>query len=327
MPDTLTAATWDVRLDERDWARHLAEQTAAGLRATPPATPPVWFYDQAGSALFERITTLPEYYLTRAERAILRHHSRQITELAAATSIVELGAGALDKTRILLAAAQRHGTLAQYVPVDCSLPALHSGVRRLQPDFPQLAVHGVVADFTAAFPLPGDGRRLVVFLGSTIGNFDPDARRRFLRSVASQLRPGDTFLLGTDLVKSPARLLAAYNDAAGVTAAFNRNALRVMNQHLGADFDPGAYDHDAVWNARSRHIEMRLVARSDQRVTFAGLGGRQVRLGRGQWLRTEISTKFAAGQVIGELRAAGLVPAGQWSDLRGDFLVTLAAAP
>lgn len=327
-PGALAATTWDVLLDEADWARHLADRTLAGLREQPPTTPPVWFYDARGSELFDQITRLAEYYPTRAERAILTHCADEIAGLCAATSLVELGAGSADKTRILLEALRQRGALASYVPVDCSRPALELAAERLQRETPGLRVHGVVADFTAHLPaLPKSPRRMLAFLGSTIGNLTGPERQEFLAAVAGELRAGDTLLLGTDLVKPEWRLRRAYNDAAGVTAAFNLNALLVMNRHLGADFDPDAFAHQAVWDAEQSRIEMRVVATREQTVRFAGLGGHTTYLLAGEWIRTELSAKFTPPQVVAELDSVGLTTAGQWSDPRGDFLLTLARKP
>lgn len=317
--------TRQVLLSEDLWARHLAAETLAGLRSDPPSTPPVWFYDEVGSELFDRITGLAEYYPTRAERAILNAHAHTIATLSAARSLIELGAGSADKTRVLLEALGQHGSLRHFVPIDCSASALDVAARDVSEQFPDIAVHVVVADFNVHLShLPREPRRLVAFLGSTIGNFTADQRARFLADVAGELGPADSLLLGTDLVKSPERLVAAYDDEAGVTAAFNLNALTVMNRRLGANFDPGSYRHHAVWDARKRRIEMRLVSQSDQRVTFTGLGGHVLELDRGQWLRTEISTKFTRHQVRREVHGVGLRTVGQWTDPAGDFLLTLA---
>jgi L-histidine N-alpha-methyltransferase len=219
-------------------AEALRADARAGLSATPKVLPPKWFYDERGSELFEKITRLDEYYPTRAERSILRGAAGQIAAATRAQTLVELGAGAADKTRLLLDAMAAEGTLASFVPVDVSETALIEAARRIDGEYPGLAVTAVVSDFEEHLGLPEDGgSRLVVFLGGTIGNLLPGQRAAFLASLRSRLRPGDAFLLGTDLVKDPAVLVAAYDDAAGVTAAFNKNILSVLNAALGADFD------------------------------------------------------------------------------------------
>ncbi len=262
-------------------AASLRADALAGLTATPKSLPPKWFYDAQGSALFEKITELPEYYPTRAERAILRAVAPEIAALTGAATLVELGSGSSEKTRLLLSALRDAGTLRGYVPVDVSESALAAagrrpgrrvpgargprGRRRLR-EVPGRAVGRGRRDHGG-----GDdgGPRLVAFLGSTIGNMVPAERAVFLRRVRAQLRPGDAFLLGTDLVKDPAVLVAAYDDSAGVTAAFNKNVLAVLNAELGADFDLDAFDHVAVWDAEREWIEMRLRAASAQSVRVA----------------------------------------------------------
>lgn len=307
-------------LDPADWAEHLAEETRRGLCDSPAWTPPVWFYDETGSQLFDEITRLPEYYPTRAERSILDARADEIAAMAGADVLVELGSGTSDKTRLLLDAIRPR----LFVPFDVSEPTLRETAAALVAERPALDVHAVVGDFHQHLgSIPWGGRRLVAFLGGTIGNLDAKQRSRFFFDIDSMLDFRDRFLLGTDLVKDEARLVAAYDDAAGITAAFNRNALVAMNRELGADFDPEAFDHEAVWDAAETRIEMRLVARSSQRVQVAGLGV-DVRFDEGSWLRTEISTKFTADQVRSELWDAGLAAEHQWTDDAGDFLLTLA---
>jgi L-histidine N-alpha-methyltransferase len=328
MPDTsVLPVTVDVHLDPADWATHLAEETGRGLRDSPPWTPPVWFYDDVGSALFEDITRLPEYYPTRAERAILAAHAGDIAAISGAETLIELGSGTSEKTRLLLDALAGAGTLRRFVPFDVSEATLRSAAEVIAAERPGLEVHAVVGDFHRHLgALPRGGNRLLAFLGGTIGNLDPAQRARFLFDVDAILDHDDHFLLGTDLVKDPARLVAAYDDAAGVTAAFNRNALVVMNRELGADFDPDAYDHVADWDDAEAWIEMRLVARTKQIVRVKALDDLAVRFAPGDWLRTEISAKFTAEGVEDELWQAGLVVDEQWTDDAGDFLLTLAHA-
>jgi L-histidine N-alpha-methyltransferase len=280
----------------------------------------VWFYDDAGSALFDDITRLPEYYPTRAERSILAARAAEIAGRTGADTLVELGSGTSEKTRLLLDALAP----TRFVPFDVSEATLRAAAAALVEEHPDLEVHAVVGDFNQHLgAVPRDGRRLVAFLGGTIGNLDPVQRRRLLFDVDAMLDHRDGFLLGTDLVKDPARLVAAYDDAAGVTAAFDRNALVVMNRELGADFDPGAFDHVAHWDADERWIEMRLVARAPQVVRVAALD-LEVRFDAGEWLRTEISAKFTPDGVREELWESGLVVEEQWTDDAGDFLLTLA---
>jgi dimethylhistidine N-methyltransferase len=315
----------DVLLDPDDWAAHLAEETERGLRSPQPWTPPVWFYDEVGSRLFDEITRLPEYYPTRAERSILQARSAGIAAATRADTLVELGSGTSDKTRLLLDALGAGGTLRRFVPFDVSEPTLRSAAGAIAAERPGLEVHAVVGDFHRHLgAVPRGGRRLVAFLGGTIGNLDPAQRRRFLFDVDAMLDPGDAFLLGTDLVKDPDRLVAAYDDAAGVTAEFDRNALRVLDRALGADFDPEAFDHVAHWDAERSWIEMRLVARTPQSVRVPALHDLLLDLDAGDWIRTEISAKFTAEGIREELWQAGLVVQEQWTDPAGDFLLTLA---
>ena len=306
----------------------LRADARAGLTATPKSLPPKWFYDAQGSALFEKITELPEYYPTRAERSILLAVAPEIASLTRAATLIELGAGSSEKTRLLLTALQSEGTLRGYVPVDVSESALAAAGDALMADYQGLIVHPVVADFGEDLGIPaspdGDVTRLLAFLGSTIGNMVPAERGGFLRRVRAQLTPGDRFLLGTDLVKDPAVLVAAYDDAAGVTAAFNRNVLAVLNAELGADFDLDAFEHVALWDAANEWIEMRLRARSAQSVTLGDLG-LTVSFDAGEELRTEVSAKFREAGVRAELAAAGLELQSWWTDADGQFALSLSA--
>ena len=321
-------------------AASLRADARAGLTATPKTLPPKWFYDAQGSALFEKITELPEYYPTRAERAILRAVAPEIAALTGAAALVELGSGSSDKTRLLLSALRAAGTLRGYVPVDVSESALAAAGDALAAEYPGLAVHAVVADFDKYLGVPADaasaaadetaaeggtaaGPRLVAFLGSTIGNMVPAERGVFLRRVRAQLRPGDAFLLGTDLVKDPAVLVAAYDDSAGVTAAFNKNVLSVLNAELGADFDLDAFEHVAAWDAGREWIEMRLRAASAQSVRVSELG-LTVEFAAGEEMRTEVSAKFRQAGVAAELAAAGLAMRSWWTDPDGQFGLSLA---
>jgi L-histidine N-alpha-methyltransferase len=305
----------------------LLHEARAGLRERPRELSARWLYDARGSLLFEEITRLPEYYPTRREREILTRHAGDIARLAAADTLVELGSGSSEKTRLLLDALQEAGTLLRYVPFDLSETMLRASARLLTSDYPALQIHAVVGDFERHLPdLPGGGRRLLAFLGGTIGNLKPAARAAFLSQVAAGMGPGDTFLLGCDLLKDRARLHAAYNDAAGVTAAFNLNVLGVLNRELGADFAPHRFEHQACFDETHRWMEMRLVSTCAQEVTVAALG-LSLTFEAGEALRTEVSAKFSLGDVREELRAAGLAQLDQWVDPRGDFAVTLAHRP
>lgn len=308
-------------------AASLRADARSGLTATPKSLPPKWFYDAQGSALFEKITELPEYYPTRAERSILRAAAPEIAALSKASSLVELGSGSSEKTRLLLSALRDAGTLRAYVPVDVSESALAGAGDALAAEYPELAVRAVVADFGQDLGIPdgsaGDGPRLVAFLGSTIGNMVPAERAEFLRRVRAGLAPGDAFLLGTDLVKDPAVLVPAYDDAAGVTAAFNKNVLAVLNAELGADFDPDAFEHVAVWDAVHEWIEMRLRATAAQTVRVRDLG-LTVSFAAGEEMRTEVSAKFREAGVRAELAAAGLEMRSWWTDAAGQFGLSLA---
>jgi L-histidine N-alpha-methyltransferase len=321
------AASPDVRIErhhsDADVAAALAADVQRGLTATPKWLPPKWFYDDAGSALFEEITRLPEYYPTRRERFVLATYAAQIAAQTRAHMLVELGAGSAEKTRLLLDALQLEGTLEHFVPVDVSDSALIDAATAVAEEYPSLEVRGVVADFEAHLELlPAGDRRLVAFLGGTIGNFEPAPRADFLARVAESLRPGDSFLLGTDLVKDPDRLVRAYDDAAGVTARFNLNVLAVVNRELGADFDLSAFAHVAAWNAEQQWIEMRLRSTRAQTVHVKALD-LVVSFAAGETMRTEISAKFTRARVEREFAAAGLRLASWWTDQAGDFAVSL----
>ncbi|MFF3068002.1 L-histidine N(alpha)-methyltransferase [Kitasatospora sp. NPDC057904] len=296
-----------------------------GLTSEPKWLPPKWFYDARGSDLFEEITRLPEYYPTRAERAILTARAGEIAAATKARTLVELGSGSSEKTRLLLDALNDLGTLRTYVPVDVSESALTSAGEALAADYPGVAVHGVLADFTARLGLPPDGApRLVAFLGGTLGNLLPDERTGFLGGLRATLDQGDHLLLGTDLVKDPAVLVAAYDDASGVTAQFNRNVLNVLNRELGADFDPDAFEHVARWDAEREWIEMRLRSLRSQTVKIPVLD-LPVHFDRGEELRTEVSAKFRRERVAEELAAAGMRLTHWWTDEEGRFGLSLSA--
>jgi L-histidine N-alpha-methyltransferase len=295
-----------------------------GLTRTPKELPPKWFYDARGSELFEEITRLPEYYPTRAEREILVDRASEIAAATGARTLVELGSGSSEKTRFLIDALLPG--LESYVPVDVSESALTGAAEALLAERPGLHIHALVADFTRGLALPGTpGPRLVAFLGGTIGNLLPSERTVFLRSVRAMMSPGDALLLGTDLVKDEATLVAAYDDAAGVTAAFNKNVLSVIARELDADVRPEDFDHVALWNREREWIEMRLRARQAVTVKIPELD-LVVPFEAGEEVRTEVSAKFRQTGVREELAAAGLEPTHWWTDGEGRFALSLATA-
>jgi L-histidine N-alpha-methyltransferase len=311
-------------LDQDDVAEALRADALAGLTATPKELPPRWFYDERGSELFDRITRLPEYYPTRTERSILRARAGEIAAAAGADVLVELGSGTSEKTRLLLTALREAGSLRRFVPFDVDPSVLRLAGAALTGEYPGLEIEGVVGDFTRHLgELPTEGRRMVAFLGSTIGNLAPAERAAFLAELAGTLHPGDSFLLGTDLVKDPARLVRAYDDALGITAEFDRNVLLVLNRELKADFDPEAFEHVALWDAGHEWIEMRLRSVRDQAVNVAELD-LGVPFAAGEEMRTEISAKFRREGVERELAAAGLRLTHWWTDPAGDFGLSLA---
>lgn len=313
----------DVRLDAEASRAALERDAKSGLSSTPKTLPPVWFYDAVGSALFDEITRLPEYYQTRAERALLESHAKEIASTAKATELVELGAGTCTKTRVLLDAMVEAGTLERYVAVDVAESTLVEATEGIAKDYPGLEVTAVLADFHQLEGLfRDDGATLVAFLGGTIGNLEPGERHRFFTSLDAQLAHGDALLLGADLVKDRRRLLAAYDDAAGVTAAFNRNVLHVLNRELGADFDPEGFEHVARFDEAQGWIEMRLRARRAQRVAVPALD-LALDFADGEELRTEISAKFTEEGLADELDRGGFVIDRLFGD-GGDFLLALA---
>ncbi|EOD65239.1 L-histidine N(alpha)-methyltransferase [Amycolatopsis vancoresmycina] len=302
----------------------LRADVVAGLTAPQKWLPPKWFYDADGSELFEKITQLPEYYPTRSEREVLAAHAADVAELTGAHTLVELGSGSSEKTRLLLDALTAHGTLEAFVPLDVSESALAEAAEAISKDYPGLAVRGVVGDFTQHLALLPDGQpRVVAFLGGTIGNFLPAERAAFLRSVREVLDEGEWLLLGTDLVKDAGILERAYDDAAGVTAEFDKNVLRVINTRLGANFDPDEFEHVSHWDAENEWIEMRLRARHDLTVEIPG-ADLTVAFAAGEHIRTEISAKFRPSGVEAELAAAGFALEHWWTDSQQRFGVSLA---
>ena len=310
--------------DEVAQDRALAADVSAGLGSVPKDLPPRWFYDDEGSRLFGEITRLSEYYPTRREHEILRRVSSEIATLSGAGTLVELGSGFSAKTRLLLDAMAEAGTLEGFVPFDVNESALRATAAGAAEAYPDVSVHGVVGEFGADLSsVPGGDRRLVALLGGTIGNFSGPERRKFLAEIAGMSSARETFLLGADLVKDRGRLLAAYDDAAGVTAAFNRNVLRVINRRLDADFDPRRFTHVATYDDETQWVEMWLRSEGAQVVQVAKLG-LEVLFDDGEAMRTEISAKFRPTQITEELEAAGFTVLAQWLDGAGDFSLTLA---
>ncbi len=322
-----TAADVQIRIDSHldgSDERSLADDALDGLTRPFKELPPKHFYDARGAELFDQICELPEYYPTRAEREILEARSDQIARLTHAVELVELGSGTAAKTRVLLDALANAGTLERYVPVDVTESMVRECAEALTDEYPGLRVHGVIGDFERHLDClpPAVGPRIVAFLGGTIGNFPPGSRRRFLREIASLLGPEDHLLMGTDLVKDPEVLQAAYDDAQGVTAEFNRNVLRVLNRELEADFDPDDFDHVALFDAEHEWIEMRLRARREHTTHVRGLDLR-VHFDAGEELRTEISAKFTPERLRADLGAASLELVRWLTDEDGLFALTL----
>ncbi|MFE3191762.1 L-histidine N(alpha)-methyltransferase [Nocardia sp. NPDC059240] len=320
----MNTPTVEIHLTDEDLTAALREDVRAGLTAEPKWLPPKWFYDARGSELFEKITELPEYYPTRTERALLERVVGEIAAVAQAEVLVELGAGSAAKTRLLLNALSAAGPLQKYVPQDVSVSALRMAADEVASEFPELNVHGVVSDFTAALDkLPGGGRRMVAFLGGTIGNLVPAERAEFLGGIRDVLEPGEQLLLGAGLVIDPAVLVPAYDDAAGVTAEFNRNVLHVLNARLGASFEPEKFAHVAIWDAEREWIEMRLEATEAMTVRIPELD-LTVDFAAGEQLRTEISAKFRREVLESELDAAGFTTERVWTDPDERFALVLA---
>jgi L-histidine N-alpha-methyltransferase len=317
-----TAVSIDVHLSEStlDQLRH---DVAEGLTSTPKSLPPKWFYDEVGSDLFDRITRLADYYPTEAERSGLRLHAAEIVAASGADTLVELGSGSSDKSRVLLDAMAKGDTLDRYIPFDVSETALRDATDMIAERYQSISVHGVVGDFDHHLGLvPREGTRMVAFLGGTVGNYEPVSRAELLGTIADNLRPGESLLLGTDLVKDTGRLVRAYDDSEGVTALFNLNVLRVVNANLGADFDLDRFRHRAVWNETDEWIEMQLVSVGDQTVHISDLD-LTIEMADGEHLLTEISAKFRRSRVEAELTAVGLEPIGWYTDPAGDFALSL----
>ncbi|MHA6765568.1 L-histidine N(alpha)-methyltransferase [Streptacidiphilus sp. PAMC 29251] len=322
--------TVDDRLPADFFTATLHQDVRSGLTAVPRTLPAKWLYDQRGSELFEQITGLPDYYPTRAEQEILTHRATEIAALTRATTLIELGSGSSRKTRLLLDALTAGGTLRRYAPLDVSASALEEAGRAICRDYPDLEVTATVADYetglgtVASAGSTEPGPRLLSFLGSTVGGFGADERLAFHRTLARVLGGGDQLLLGADLVKSPEQLVRAYDDPTGVSAAFNKNVLHVLNRELGADFDPDAFDHVARWNSGSDRMEMSLRARTPQTVGIPGLG-LSLDLAAGEDIRTQLAHKFRRDSLTAELHDCGLTVRHWWTDPADRFALLLAA--
>ena len=307
-------------------SRALRRDVLDGLTVSPKSLPPKWFYDAVGSDLFDQITRLPEYYPTRAESQILRARSVEIAAASGADTLVELGSGTSEKTRMLLDALRDSGSLRRFIPFDVDDGVLESAGAAIQREYPGVEIDAVCGDFEEHLgKIPRGGRRLVVFLGSTIGNLTTEPRAEFLAALSDMLQPEDSLLLGTDLVKDADRLVRAYDDSAGVTAQFNRNVLAVVNRELGADFDLAAFEHVARWNIAEERIEMWLRAGSAQRVRIDALD-LTADFATGEEMLTEVSCKFRPDGVAAELAGAGLRRTHWWTDPAGDFGLSLSTA-
>jgi L-histidine N-alpha-methyltransferase len=312
----------DAFLTGADLDEALRADVARGLTSVPKELPPKWFYDERGSQLFDEITRLDEYYPTRREREILEAHAADVAASGADT-LVELGSGTSEKTRLLLDAMSSAGHLRGFIPFDVDEVTLRNASEAVASEYEGIDVHAIVGDFEHHLDrIPVEGQRIIAFLGGTIGNLHPDQRARFLAQIAVGMRPGDAFLLGTDLVKDIDRLEAAYDDAAGVTAEFNRNVLYVVNRRLGADFVPSQFAHVARFDKDNEWIEMLLRSEVDQTVHIPDLE-LTVDFVRGEEMRTEISAKFRCEGVESELAAAGLRLVEWWTDTREDFALSL----
>lgn len=313
----------------------VACEALQGLAATPKTLSPWLFYDEAGSHLFEQITALPEYYLTRTERGIFAANADEILARAAHSqrlTLLELGAGTATKTGLLLAAAVRRQSSVLYQPVDVSETALEEARENIEANIPGVTVHSQLADYTTE-PLTlkrrPNTRVLALYIGSSIGNFAPRDAHDVLCNLRAQLQPGDSLLLGTDLVKEESTLLAAYNDASGITAAFNRNILVRLNRELGANFRVESFAHKAIWNSRESRIEMHLESTSGQSVHIpanADCSALTIHFAAGETIHTENSYKFTEATVATLLRATGFTPTQTWHDPAALFAVTLAVA-
>lgn len=309
--------------DEGNAQQALDQATLAGLRREPKELPTVWLYDERGSQLYEEITRLPEYYLPGREAEILRARADAIAQRTEARTFVELGSGSARQTRFLLDALDGVGTLEFFVPLDVSTQTLRTTARAIAAAYPHISVHALVGDFERDLDvLPREGPRLIALLGSTIGNLHPRRREQFLTTLASQLDERDALLLGLDLVKEPMRLESAYNDSAGVTEAFVRNAFTAVNRELDATFEQGRFVYEARWNPEQECMDIGLRARSTHGVSIRRLD-LQLELDRDELLRVEVSAKFRRERFEVEARRAGLSVESWWPDRGNEFAVAL----
>jgi L-histidine N-alpha-methyltransferase len=321
---TVIPPTIEIHISASDLRGAMEQDVATGLTTDPKQLPPVYFYDDRGSRLFDEITRLPEYYPTRAERSILDAHAGDIARHAGAETLIELGAGTCEKSRLLLDAMQSTGRLRRFLPLDVSESTLWEAANALAREYPGVAVNAVVADFHQHLDrLPVEGRRLFAFLGGTIGNLDPEQRREFFFRLGKVMDMEDRLLIGTDLIKDRGRLVNAYDDSAGVTAEFNRNVLLVLNRELGADFDPTRFEHVARWNEADQRIEMWLRSPDHQQVRVGDLALDLV-FRPGEEMLTEISTKFSPDALETELGECGFRVDSAWCSEGGEFMLTLA---
>ena len=310
-------------LDHGFFERSLRDDVCAGLQRSPKRLPPKWFYDDRGSELFEQITRLSEYYPTEAERSILRDNADDIARASGADTLVELGSGAADKTRVLLDGLSKTGQLRCFVPFDVSEGILRSSSAELLNNYPELTIHGVVGDFENHLrKIPMEGKKITALLGGTVGNFYPEQRKKFLEDIVAGMKSGDTFLLGTDLVKAIDRVELAYNDPYGITAEFNKNVLVVLNERLDANFEVEAFEHVATFDTVNEWIDIRLRSLKDQDIRIEGLD-LDVHFDENEELETEISSKFTKEKVASELAAVGLELVEWWTDDRDDYAVSL----
>ena len=321
---SLAPITVAVHTIGRDSRQDLIDDVRRGLTQSPKILPPRWFYDERGSELFERITELPEYYQTRTEFAILQRYADEIVTRTRAASIVELGAGSCTKSRVLIKAAKGKGTLSTFVPFDISEATIRRAASELVEEYTDLSIYCVTGVFDEHLAqIPRFGTQLLVFLGSTIGNFSADETGAFLAEVRGLMEPGDFFLLGVDLVKAESALRAAYDDAAGVTANFNLNVLERLNRELSADFDLGAFEHVALWNAGMSRVEMHLRSLTAQVVVLPA-AGLTVEFEAGELMRTEICTKYTRAGTEQLLVGAGMELVAWYSDPEERFGLVLA---
>jgi L-histidine Nalpha-methyltransferase len=300
------------------------DEVVRALTRRPAILAPKWLYDDRGSQLFDEITRLPQYYATEAERSILKTRANEVASATGADTVIELGSGTSDKTRTLLDAFWSTGQLRRFVPLDVSQQMLLDAAARLSQRYKGLEVHAVVGDFTRHLQyLPPSGRRLVAFLGGTIGNFYVEERRAFLGALADRLGPGESLLLGIDLLKPIQRIVDAYDDPSGVTATFIANVLHVLNREAAANFDVGAFDYVPLWDNREHRMDLRLRPAEPQVVHLSALGV-DVEFAAGEELHVEISAKFEPAQMSEELSELGFETTARWTDEHGDFGLLLA---